>query len=219
MDREVKVTGKGKISVLPDLVRIQFGIETRHPTYQRTVEQAISDFETIKTDLQKHGFKKEDFKTIRFEVRPELESYQEGQVWKSRFIGYVSEHIFIIEFPTSSELLASVIDTVVRSRVKPTFQVFHTLKDTDQAKNYLIAKAVKDSRKKAEILCYTAGVSLGAVKNIDYSWGEIEIRKQVIALNQSAMIKTAEKGVPMLDITADDIVLEDTVTVTWEIHG
>ncbi|MDF2536507.1 MAG: hypothetical protein K0R18_2669 [Bacillales bacterium] len=165
------------------------------------------------------GFKKEDFKTIQFVVRPEFESYQEGQVWKSRFIGYISEHIFKIEFPTSSRLLAPVIDTVVRSKVRPTFQIFHTLKDTEQAKNYLITKAVKDSRRKAEILCYTAGVSLGTVKNIDYSWGEIEIRKQVIALNQSAMIETADKGVPMLDITADDIVLEDTVTVTWEIHG
>ncbi|MDF2557680.1 MAG: hypothetical protein K0R71_1508 [Bacillales bacterium] len=219
MNREIKVTGRGKISVPPDLVRIQFGIETRHPTYQRTIEQAINDFETLKNDLQNHGFKKEDFKTIRFEVRPEFESYQEGQVWKSRFIGYVCEHIFKIEFPISSRMLSSVIDTVVRSRVRPTFQVFHTLKDTDQAKNYLIAKAVEDSRRKAEILCYASGVSLGAVNNIDYSWSEIEIRKQVVTLNKSAMIETADKGVPMLDITADDIVLEDTVTVTWEIHG
>ncbi len=43
-------------------------------------------------------------------------------------------------------------------------------------KELALAEAVKNSRKKAELLTEAAGVSLGELLSIDYSWGEVHFR-------------------------------------------
>ena len=75
---------------------------------------------------------------------------------------------------------------------------------------------MEDSREKAKILIVAAGVELGQILRMDYSWGEINIR--------SSPIDSFEiKAMPLLDfsydmdIEADDIDVSDTVTIEREI--
>ena len=82
-------------------------------------------------------------------------------------------------------------------------------------KNELLAKAVQDSKIKAEILSKASGVTLGDIINIDYSWGEIEIYSEPIqnyCLAESTISESYN-----IDIEADDIDVQDNVTIVWEI--
>lgn len=90
------------------------------------------------------------------------------------------------------------------------------MKDIDAVKNELLGKAVEDSKTKAEVLAKAAGVPLGEIKTIDYSWGELEIYSEPMHGMRLAVPKESSGGYD-IDIEADDIDVEDTVSIVWEI--
>ena len=66
-------------------------------------------------------------------------------------------------------------------------------------------------------MAIAAGVSLGEVQSIDYSWGEIDIRTSPVdkfELKKSYALESSYD----IDIEPDDIDLADTVTMVWEIE-
>ena len=66
------------------------------------------------------------------------------------------------------------------------------------------------------VLTNAAGVRLGDIQSIDYSWSESEITVQSIR----ALPMVAEGMAPerlSMDVEPDDVELSDTVTVIWEI--
>ena len=88
----------------------------------------------------------------------------------------------------------------------------------ESAKNQLLAKAVDDSKAKAEILTSAAGVKLGKVVNINYSWGEINIYSEPVNYDKAILCEeSAYNYESSLDIEPEDLDISDTVTVSWEI--
>lgn len=73
-----------------------------------------------------------------------------------------------------------------------------------------------DSKEKAKVLAEAAGVTLGDIVTIDYSWGELEIVSRPV---ERCMMSAANGAVDSyaMDIEPDDIDVTDTVTVVWEI--
>ncbi|ERT64692.1 PF04402 domain protein [Peptoniphilus sp. BV3AC2] len=82
-------------------------------------------------------------------------------------------------------------------------------------KKEVIKRAVENSREKAEILATAAGVKLGEVQSIDYSWGEIDIRTSPVDMFEIGSYKMESSY--DIDIEPDDIDVADTVTILWEI--
>ena len=64
-----------------------------------------------------------------------------------------------------------------------------------------------------------AGLRLGAIQSMDYSWGEINMEVYPMTKDLGAYDCLAEPtGSYDLDIEPDDIEVKDTVTVVWEIE-
>ena len=102
--------------------------------------------------------------------------------------------------------------------IHPDFRLSYTVKDPEASKNQLLGKAVADARAKAEVLTKAAGVSLKDIKNIDYSWGEIQFECAPMNRNMFCNKVMADgAGAFDMDIEPDDISVSDTVTVVWEI--
>ena len=83
--------------------------------------------------------------------------------------------------------------------------------------NELLAAAVKDSQAKASVLTEEAGVNLGKIITIDYSWGEIDFVSrplQEMSL-RCCEPEECESASYDMDIEPDDIDISDTVTVIW----
>lgn len=88
----------------------------------------------------------------------------------------------------------------------------------EAAKNELLGKVVADSKKKAQVLTQAAGVTLGNIISIDYSWGEINIFSDVkYGMTEAMAVCEAKEMSYEMDIEPDDIDVTDTVTVVWEI--
>ena len=58
MERTIRVTGKGKISVKPDRIRLLLKLEDIRETYDETLQQSTAQVEILKDIFEKLGFSK-----------------------------------------------------------------------------------------------------------------------------------------------------------------
>lgn len=220
MDRTLKVTGKGKISVRPDTIRILITQTAVKKKYDEAVRESADQKAGITAGLGKLGFDKKDLKTLHFDVNTEYEGYEaKDHSWKQRLAGYRYTHRMKLEFPSDNERLGRVLTLLASCKGAPEFTIQYTVADQEQAKNVLLAKAVEDSKAKAEVLSAAAGVKLGEIVTIDYSWGESEIVSPPMAnmaLRECKVAGAMDNGIA-IDIEADDIDITDTVTVVWSL--
>lgn len=216
MERTIRVTGKGKISVSPDTIRLNINAEGVYKEYAEAVSKASEETSLIREAVSKAGLDPKDLKTAHFGVDAEYESYHDrNNNWRRKFVGYKYQHRLNIKFPNDNEVLGSVLYQLSKCPVKVEFSIEHTVKDTEAVKNELLGKAVEDSKAKADVLSKAAGVKLDDIISIDYSWGELEIYSRPMEYGSAIMadgLRACE-----IDIEADDIDVQDTVTVVWRI--
>ena len=225
MERTIRVTGKGKLKLTPDTIRLRIELSETGKEYEAVLRKSTEHSEQLKEAFIELGFDKGDLKTIHFEVSTEYEHYQDkrNNSWRRRFVGYRAEHVLKIEFFKDTDMLGEILNTVASMPSKPEFHIEYTVKDTEAAKNELLAAAVKDSRIKAQTLTDAAGVKLREIVAIDYSWGEVEFISRPIEklmdVDAAPARRTAhDRDIVGLDIEPDDIDVQDTVTVIWSIE-
>ncbi len=218
--RTIRVTGKGKISVKPDMIRLYVNVEELYKEYEETLRKSTEVTEQLKDLFESLGFQRKDLKTIYFNVDTEYESYQDrDKSWRRRFEGYKYSHHMKIEFAADNKRLGQVLYALAHSKLKSEFSIEYTVTDVEKCKNELLHKAVEDSVQKAQVLTTAANVTLGEIQTIDYSWGEIDfVTKPLDEMKMMACEACAPApGAYDIDIEADDINVSDTVTVVWTI--
>ena len=215
--RTIRVTGKGQMMVHPDTTRITIDLARVCREYGDAVEASAKDTEALKEELAPFGFDRKDLKTLHFDVSPEFESYKVNDVYKRKLIGYKYEHTLKVEFASDNKLLGRILFALGMCRLKPEFRISYTVKNPEAVKNELLEKAVCDAMEKAGVLSKAAGLQLGDIQSMDYSWGRIEYEIQCMDKLSCAEMPIEGKGYN-LDIEPDDIDTEDTVTVVWEIR-
>ena len=166
------------------------------------------------------GLDPKELKTASFGINTEYEGYNDRNGnWKQRFKGYRYDHRMNLRFPIDNEVLGKVLYELSRCSVAVQFNMMYTVKDVEAVKNDLLAKAVSDSKAKAQVLAEASGVGLGEIVNIDYSWGELDIYSNPLTFGSKRMNSKmdCDEAAFDLDMEADDINVQDTVTILWEI--
>ena len=219
MDKTMKITGKGKVSVKPDIIRLNMTMEESYKEYDLTLRQSSETIKILKELFVSLGFKNDDLKTRNFDINTKYESYKaKDQSWKKRLIGYTYTHHMLIEFDAYNKKLGEILYALAHSVITPEISIEYTVSDPEKYKDELLKNAIEDSKHKAKVLAHAADVELGDIVSIDYSWGEINFVSEPI---QNFAFASAEKtmGSPGydIDIEADDIDVTDTVTVVWKI--
>ena len=215
MERTIRVKGKGKISVKPDTIKITIKAEGLCWNYDETIEQSTQDTRILRDALKNAGLDPKNLKTTHFSIDSKYKSYHDkNNDYKEKFVGYEYEHRTYIEFANDNKILGKVLYELAHCDVKVKFEINHTVKDKEKVKNDLLEKAVEDSTTKAKVLAKASGVKLKEILNIDYSWGEIEIYSSPM---DDWMVCEAASTYD-IDIEADDIDVQDTVTITWTIE-
>lgn len=221
MERTIRVTGKGKISVKPDTIRLRLIMEGIFPEYDETLQKSSEIVELLKDLVEKQGYERNELKTLYFNIDTEYESYQaKDKSWKRRFQGYKYVHRMKIEFLEDNQRLGKMLYALAHCPVSPEFSIEYTVADPEASKNELLGNAVKDSMKKASVLADASDVKLGEIINIDYSWGEIDFVSKPL---QEMSLRCCEPDESYsssydMDIEPDDIDITDTVTVVWTLN-
>ncbi len=215
--RTIRVTGKGQLSLAPDLTRITMTLEGLCPEYSETLRRSSEDTEALRELLSRFGFARSDLKTLNFSVDAEYESIQERGSYKKRFVGYRFHHSMKVEFDSDNQRLGKLLYALANAPVKTEFRITYTVKDPESAKNELLGRAVKDAAAKAAVLAEAAGLRLGAIQSIDYSFGELVFEVQPMNRMLMADRSLSAKESYDLNIEPDSIQVSDTVTLVWEI--
>ena len=214
--KTIRVTGKGQLKVHPDMTRITMELTGRRWDYGETLEQSSKDTEQMKDLLVPFGFARTDVKTLSFDVETEYEDYKEKGAWKQKFIGYQYTHVLKVEFESDNARLGKILFALAHCKLHPEFRLSYTVKDPEAVKNELLGKAVQDAIAKARVLSNAAGLKLGEIQNMDYSWGQIDF--EVSPMSKKLAMCEYECRAPGsydMDIEPDDIEVNDTVTVVW----
>ncbi|MCR5465806.1 MAG: SIMPL domain-containing protein [Lachnospiraceae bacterium] len=217
--REMRVTGRGRISVKPDRIRLMLTLSDVKKDYDKALKEASAK----STELQKAfcgcGFSEEDLKTVNFSVDAEYTGYSDKDGnWKQRFVGYRFNQMLKIEFPLDNDRLGQILYALAKSGVKSEFRIQYTVSDPEACRNELLGKAVSDAKEKAAVLAEASGVKLGAIQTIDYSFGTMEIYSEPVNFRSMKVAESCcEDSAYGMNIVADDIQLDDNVTVSFEI--
>lgn len=218
MERNIRVSGKGKLSVRPDTICLVIEAEGVFPDYEKTIKESADQTKVLRESLEKSGLSGKELKTKHFSIQAEYESYRDkNDDYKRRFVGYKFEHHTEIKFPNDNEQLGRTLYELSHCPVEVEFSICYTVSNPEDVRNELLRKAVKDSKVKAEILAEFAGVNLGEIKRIDYSWGELQIVSHPIDKFMAEPMLLESRASYDIDIEADDIDVDDTVTIEWEI--
>lgn len=216
--RTIRVTGKGKISVKPDMTRLTITLEGLSKDYGETLKRSSKDTETLKDMMADFGFKRSDLKTLHFNVNTEYQSYRYKDEYRNRFAGYRFNHVLKLEFVSDNDRLGKIVYALANSDIHPEFHISYTVKDPEAAKNELLGRAVKDAKAKAAVLADASGVKLKEIQTVDYSWGELDFEVHPMSDMMLRTEKCMVTGTSYdMDIEPDDIEVSDTVTVVWEI--
>lgn len=215
-NRIIRVKGRGSISIPPDCIQINMKLENLNKSYEMAMEESNKSLEDIRNTLKEEGFHKKDIKTTRFNVdtRYDGKNDKDGN-YKRYFVGYEVLNNLSIEFEQDPKKLGRVLNLLAHCKAKPEFTIRYKLKDYREMKNKLLENAIHNAREKALIIANAAGVKLGEIINIDYSWEEMEVYHENInySIEPRIMLKDS-----IMDLQPEDLKDSDTVTVVWEIN-
>ena len=217
MEKTLRVTGRGILSVAPDQIRLSMTLGGVCPDYPAAVRTSAEKTDALQTCFAAAGFPAEELRTSRFGVQAEYESFQDEKGnYRQRFTGYRFEHVLTLRFDADDALLGRALGALAAAGADPEFEIAYTVRDPEAAKATLLAAAVRDSPRKAQLLADAAGVTLGPIVSIDYSWGDMEILARPVNRMPLCKAESASDSI-RLNIHPENIELNDTVTVVWSI--
>lgn len=219
MEKTIRVTGTGKVSIKPNITIINLDFSNVLPTYEDALKASTLDVSAVKDAIAKAGIDRDTLKTTNFSVDAHYESYKDEKGnYKSKFDGYEYHQSLRFKFDIDNKMLGRVLYQLSTIDVEPRFRIGYGVKNAEDAKNELLGNAIADAKKKAEIISKAAGVELGEILDINYSWLDIEFNSRSYDLQPKIMMcKSAPEAGFDIDIEPDDIEKSDNVTLVFKI--
>lgn len=217
MDRQIRVTGKAKLSIPPDMTVLEVYLNGRFPTYEETAAGSEKETAIVREEVARAGFDPEEIKTAGFGIEAVYDEYMDERLgkWIRNLDGYQYRHTMRLRFQNDNDLLNRLLQEISRGPVAVEFSIGYAVEDEEAVKNDLIAGAVADAREKAKVLAEAAGVAVGELLAVDYTRGDLGLYRDPVG-----MLKRNMGGGEIfhgIDFRPEEIQVEDTVTVIWGI--
>ena len=165
------VTGTGQVSMEPDLVILNLGVESMAETVADANGMAADAMDAIMTNLTDNDVEDRDIQTHNFNVRPQyewIEIEEDGRRSNRReLVGYEVTNNLTAKI-RDLEAVGTLIDEVIEAGGDATrFDgIRFTVEDTTEVMSQLREKAIMDAMEKAQQIADVAGVTLGSLEYI-----------------------------------------------------
>jgi len=215
----ITVTGKGSIRVASDVIWIDILLTGKFMTYSEAYFHGKAECRIIADVVTKHGLDSSIVSTLNLDIDKqtvmEYDKYSNSS--EEVLVGYVLKHSLRIMLPKEYGHLDAIIGDIGRVFESVDVKVGYTVRDSRQAQLKVLAKAVEESRLKAEVMAEAAGYKLGGVSSIEYS--EPESGSAPVCSLFDTNSNAGQKSSEIQKSSADDIVFTDKVTVSWFLKG
>ena len=215
-ERTIKITGEAKKKYRPDRIRVDITYEDVFEDYALAMGVASGYTGIIKEQAALAGVDPSLVKTAYFNVEQKKESTKDDKgVYRTRMVGYKAFVHYTIRIPVDNALLAELLYALRKYTEGISFT--YVLEDREKANDEVLELAVANATKKANLLAKAAGVELGELLSVDYSYGRIRVANEC-GCYDCAMETAQDLGsAPEIDIDPEDLELSDCVTMVWAI--
>ena len=219
MERIITVTGRGAIHVVPDVTRLEVSISGVFKTYQEAYDRAKENFAQMVKILEFNNKSGTLAKTVRMDISDHNVSVKDSNGYHLYYKkeGYDLDQRIKIDLGIDNVLVNKIVRGVGKFLLDAQINIGYTVQDPRPHQLKMLERAVKDAREKANIMASALGCMLAEVNKINYSHEDVHIYSQARNIHSAAEAKasTAES----LDITPEDLVISDDVTVEWVLVG
>lgn len=167
----ITVSGTAERMVQPDLAYIELGVETQGDTAQSAVAQNAEIMSRVMQQLQAACIAKEDLATSAFSLSPQYH-YPKGEA--PVLTGYLASNLLRITL-RGEDLgrIGEVIDITTEAGVNKVQNIIFTVEKSQELELELLAEAVKNGKKKAQIMAQAADVKLGKLLDLSNSYASV----------------------------------------------
>ena len=168
-ERTLSVTGSATDSVDPDLLNIQFGVETQAATAQGAISQNTANMTNIVNAIEKIGITQDEISTSSFSIYPVYSDVPDPRtgIQTSILIGYKASNILYIK-TTQLTIAGNIIDTATSAGANRVDSVTFSLSPEKQqtVEDDLLGKAVLNAQSKAGKALDPLGQKIIGVKEV-----------------------------------------------------
>lgn len=159
------VTGEGKVSVTPDIARINAGVSSQAQTVKQAQNQLNSSINKVSEAIKNTGVDPKDIKTESYSIYPVYDYSGSSQ----KITGY-SASASLSVIIRDIEKVNGIIDTATQNGANQIGALSFEVEDKEKAENEAREQAVAEVKKKAENAAKIAGFSLGKIVNYSESF-------------------------------------------------
>lgn len=206
---EINVNGSGEVLVAADTAVITLGITTRNKDVLKAQNTVNATIEKIRAALIENGIKKEDINTDRLSIYA-IYDYSNNV---ERLTAYNASSYLAIR-TTDMDMVGKIIDIAFGAGANTLNNIEFSASDTEEASAEALADAVKDARRKAEIIAAAAGLKITGIESITESYsyhgdsGLNAFYKNAMAADQSAGASTLVQAAKIKVSASVSIVFE-----------
>ena len=159
----INVTGEGRVTVEPDLARLNLGVEVNEDSADLALVNANGAMENLLSVLEEAGVAEEDIQTTGVTVQPIYNFNEPTPVIES----YTATNTVDVKI-RDLESVGEIIDGATNAAGNAVRVNYITFEREDDAEAVAQAReqAVEDARAKAEALAEGAGVGLGDLQTL-----------------------------------------------------
>ncbi|WP_134684637.1 SIMPL domain-containing protein [Brevibacillus migulae] len=200
--KQIAVTGQGSITIKPDVVYVQFGVETSGKTANEAVQKNAQIFEGVKAAIKQAGVADADIQTVQFNTYP---IYQD-----QKLTGYRVQNIVRVTY-RDVDHVGKLLDQLAAAGVNRVESLAFSSEKMDEYEKQALSLAVKDARSKADALAAAAGVRIrGVVSMTESGAGQPPVFYMQRQLSSDLAAKAAET-----EISPGQLKVEATVQVVY----
>lgn len=217
MCKTITVTGRGNIHIVPDVTRLEVNVNGVFKNYADAYEQAKENSTWMVKILEFNGICSKLAKTIRIDISANMVSQynKAGNYTGTKQEGYKLEQQMKIDLGIDNVLLNKIIRGIGKFIKCAQINIGYTVRDPRPFQLKMLERAVKDAQEKAAIMANAAGCKLDSVESINYSRQDIHIYSEARNIHDNAEADAC--CAECLDITPDDLVAGEDVTVVWHL--
>ncbi len=202
----ISVSGRGQVSVVPDMATINLGVLNTADTANAAVSGMSDKIAAILVTLSAAGLADTDVQTSSLRVNP-IQDYN-NSTGRSRITGYSAQStitVRVLDLDDLGQILDQALSDGANQLNGLQFDVANRAPHLDAARQL----AVADAMSKASVFTQAAGASLGTLLSIT----EGGAQPGPIMMEMSSMARDA--GVP---VAAGDISISASVSMTYAIE-
>ncbi|QQG41420.1 MAG: SIMPL domain-containing protein [Candidatus Woesebacteria bacterium] len=206
------VNGEGKVSVVPDVAKVTFGIQENGGSLKQVQDSVNTKSKSLTNAIKKLGIAESDIKTTSYNVYPQYDYINPGQ----RITGYqvsTNYQVTVKDFDKVNDLIVLATDAGANIVGGVSFELSDSTKaeKTNEAR----VKAVADAKTKAEGLANAAGISLVKIINVSESQNGISPRFYAMPASGDSL---EQKSIAQPDIQPGQTEIQVIISLSYEIR-